>query len=177
MKNIFKIILILLFLSIYASLSTSLLHTESFVLFISFALVLIVVLGNKNLQASVSKEDFKFEETVRFLILLKNWNRALIRLVDIKMYHFLMLVIELNKYQISWLNNNISKVQRSQYLALKKIVNKRLAILSARKKANVFSYNTIKYLPLSMDFVATDLPRSDFEKFMDQSVSEEEIAE
>lgn len=165
-KTTFKIILVILFLAVYAALSTSLLHTESFVLFISFSLVLLVVLGNKDLQAKVSKEEFKFEETVRFLVLLKNWNRALIRLVDIKMYHFLVLVVELSKYQINWLNNNMSKVQHSQYLSLKKSVSKRLSVLSARKKANVFSYETIKYLPLSTDFVDTDLPVSDYEKLI-----------
>lgn len=154
-NKVFYIILFILFMSVYAFSSVSLLLNESFVLFIAFSMVLLLLLGNKNMKVGVSKEEFKFEETVRFLILLKNWNRALIRLVDIKMYHYLMLVDALHKYQVSWLSSNINKVQNSQYLDMKRDVLKRLNILSSRKKSNVFSYNTIQYLPLGSHFVTS----------------------
>lgn len=120
-------LIILLFIATYFISSVSVLFTESSVLFISFFLVFILVIGNVNLKLGVSKEEFRYEETVRFLILMKNWNRALIRLTDIKIYNFLLLAQALQQYEGNWLRRVLPAYTRYERAQARKYIRLHIA--------------------------------------------------
>src|SRR4051812_41881657 len=108
----FYIFLIILFLSTYFFQFISLLYTESFILGIAFFTIFFWVLSQTSLKINYHKEDFKWNETMMFYIIIKNWNRALIRDINIKIFNYLILAIEIQKYEIMWVKRNINKLER-----------------------------------------------------------------
>lgn len=136
--------LTLIFLSSYLLNYTSVLYTESFILFLAFSTVFIYVLQNISYKISYSKDDFKWNEMILFYIALKNWNRALIRDRSVKILNYLVLVLQIKKYEIIWLKKNINKLENRDLMYLHSIVLKRLNILKQYKKLNIYS-NPINY--------------------------------
>jgi hypothetical protein len=123
----------------------SLLYTESFILFLAFFTVFIYISQNKLYRMVYSKEDFKWNEMILFYISLKNWNRSLIRDRSVKIFNFLMLVIQIKKYEILWLKKNINKLEKRDIAFLHTVVLKRLNILKQYKKLNI-GINPINYI-------------------------------
>lgn len=124
--------------------STSLLYTESFILFIAFMTVFIYGLQNVSYKINYSKDDFKWNEMILFYISLKNWNRALIRDRSVKIFNYLILVLQIKKYEIIWLKKNINKLEQRDTIYLNSIVLKRLNILKQYRKSNIYT-NPINY--------------------------------
>jgi hypothetical protein len=130
----FKIIIVLIiFLSTYALSTISVLYTESFILFLSAMVIFIVIMCTSGFTFNYNKDDFKWNETIRFYLSLKNWHRAIIRDYNIKMVNFLLLSIQIQKYEIEWLKRNIEKITRRDYILLTNTTLKRLEILSYYK--------------------------------------------
>lgn len=147
--SIFSYLLILLFSASYLLSYTSLLYTESFILFLAFTTVFIYALQNVSYKISYSKDDFKWNEMILFYIALKNWNRALIRDRSVKIFNYLVLVLQIKKYEIIWLKKNINKLEKRDTMYLHSIVLKRLNILKQYKKLNVYS-NPINYFTFTV---------------------------
>ena len=143
--NFFYILLVLLFASSYMLNIVSLLYTESFVLFLAFFTVFIYISQNSSYKMIYSKDDFKWNELILFYIALKNWNRSLIRDRSVKIFNFLMLVIQIKKYEILWLKKNINKLEKRDIAFLHSVVLKRLNILKQYKKLNI-GVNPINYI-------------------------------
>jgi hypothetical protein len=141
---ILLIIFSLIFASSYMLNYTSLLYTESFILFLAFATIFIYFSQNKSYKLNYSKDDFRWNELILFYIGLKNWNISLIRDRNVKILNFLTLVIQIKKYEILWLKKNIAKLENRDLIYLNSIVLKRLNILKQYKKLNV-STNPINY--------------------------------
>lgn len=142
-------LLVLIFSSSYLLSYTSLLYTESFILFLAFTTVFIYALQNVSYKINYSKDDFKWNEMILFYIALKNWNRALIRDRSVKMFNYLVLVLQIKKYEIIWLKKNIDKLEKRDAMYLHSIVLKRLNILKQYKKLNVSS-NPINYFTFTV---------------------------
>lgn len=147
--SIFTYILVLLFFSSYVLSYTSLLYTESFILFLSFTTVFIYALQNVSYKINYSKDDFKWNEMILFYIALKNWNRALMRDRSVKIFNYLVLVLQIKKYEIIWLNKNVNKLEKRDTAYLNSIVLKRLNILKQYKKSNIYT-NPINYFTFTV---------------------------
>jgi hypothetical protein len=146
---IFYTFLIILFLSSYMLNITSLLYTESFILFLAFFTIFFYIATNTSYQIKYSKEDFKWNETIRFYIVLKNWNRFLIRDRNVKIINYLKLVIQIKKYEILWLRKNIDKLEKRDAIYFKTLALLRLNILRQYRKSTIGS-NPINYFSLSI---------------------------
>jgi hypothetical protein len=141
----FYFVLFLLFASSYMLSTMSLLYTESFILFLAFFTVFIYILQESSYRIVYSKDDFKWNEIILFYISLKNWNRSLIRDRSVKIFNFLMLVIQIKKYEVLWLKKNINKLEKRDIAFLHAIVLKRLNILRQYKKLGI-GINPINYV-------------------------------
>lgn len=148
--HFFYILLILLFASSYMSSIFNLLYTESFILFLAFFTIFIYISQDKSYKMLYTKEDAKWNELILFYISLKNWNRSLIRDRSVKIFNFLILVIQIKKYEILWLKKNISKLEKRDIAFLHNIVLKRLNILKQYKKLNIGA-NPINYISSTLN--------------------------
>ena len=137
-------LLFILFIASYLLDITSLLYTESFILFLAFITIFIYGSQNISYKINYSKNDFKWNEMILFYISIKNWNRMLIRDRNVKILHFLILVLQIKKYEIIWLKKNINKLRQRDIIYFNTIVLKRLNILRQYKKLNISS-NPINY--------------------------------
>lgn len=131
MKNRY-ILLILLVLFTYTVNISSVLYTESFVLFLAFLCIFLTYIRYWN--PVYEKNDMKWNQTVLFFFVLKNWNRSLKRDTDIRIANFLLLVIQMQKYEIEWIKKNMNQIIKRDYSLLKQNTIRRLEILSFYKK-------------------------------------------
>jgi hypothetical protein len=145
----YYIILLILFLSSYMLNVLSLLYTESFVLFLAFFTTLFYVLNNTSYKIHYSKEDFKWNETIRFYIVLKNWHRFVIRDRSVKIFNYLVLLIQTKKYENLWLKRNIENVSKRDLIYFHNVTLMRLNILRQYRKATM-GLNPINYFSLSI---------------------------
>jgi hypothetical protein len=127
----------------------SLLYTESFVLFLAFFTTLFYVLNNTSYKIHYSKEDFKWNETIRFYIVLKNWHRFVIRDRSVKIFNYLVLLIQTKKYENLWLKRNIENVSKRDLIYFHNVTLMRLNILRQYRKATM-GLNPINYFSLSI---------------------------
>lgn len=137
-------LLLILSLFTYFFNTYSLFQTESFILFLAFFIILILLLSNKNIKINYSKDHFKWYETILFYTHFKTWHRNLIRDKNIKINNYLLLIIEIQKYQIKWIKRNINKIKKRDINSIIKIILKRLEIFKDYKKQ--ISNKTIKVL-------------------------------
>lgn len=145
----FYLLIIILFLSSYMLNITSLLYTESFILFLAFFTIFFYIANNTSYQVKYSKEDFKWNETIRFYIVLKNWHRFLIRDRNVKIINYLKLIIQIKKYETLWLKKNIDKLEKRDAIYFKNLALLRLNILRQYRKSTIGS-NPINYFSLSI---------------------------
>jgi hypothetical protein len=145
----FYILLIVLFFSSYMLNVTSLLYTESFILFLAFFTIFFYILNNTSYKVQYSKEDFKWNETIRFYIVLKNWHRFMIRDRSVKIINYLRLVIQIKKYESLWLKRNIDKLNKRDAIYFQNLALLRLNILRQYRKSTLGS-NPINYFSLSV---------------------------
>lgn len=126
------ILILLIVLFTYFVSITSLLQTESFILFLAFLCILIMYF--RYWGSTHKKSDVKWNNTMLFYFVLKNWNRSLKRDTDMRIAHFLLLSLEMQKYEIEWIKRNMDKITRRDYILLKKTTLRRLEILAFYKK-------------------------------------------
>ncbi|MFN4151784.1 MAG: hypothetical protein ACK4IX_12650 [Candidatus Sericytochromatia bacterium] len=126
------ILVILLILFTYLVNITSVLYTESFILFLAFLCILLTYLTYWN--PSYKKNDAKWNNTMLFYFILKNWNRSLKRDTDIRIAHFLLLSLQMQKYEIRWMKRNMDKIVKRDYILIKHSTLRRLEILVFFKK-------------------------------------------
>ncbi len=126
------ILVLLLVLFTYMVNISSVLYTESFVLFLAFLCIFLTYVRYWN--PVYEKNDIKWNQTVLFFFVLKNWNRSLKRDTDIRIANFLLLVLQMQKYEIEWIKNNMNKIIKRDYSLLKQSTIRRLEILSFYKK-------------------------------------------
>jgi hypothetical protein len=146
--NLIFFFLFFIFTSTYTLSYISVLYTESFVLFLSFFTIFIYAINNTSYKITYTKDDFKWNEIILFYISLKNWNRYIIRDRSVKIFNFLDLVIQIKKYQILWLNKNISKLENRDIFILVSKTSKRLDLLKRYRGARV-NLNPINYFTFS----------------------------
>lgn len=125
-------IIVLLVLFTYFINITSVLYTESFILFLAFLCILIMYL--KYWNPVLNKNDAKWNNTMLFYFILKNWNRSLRRDTDIRIAYFLLLSLQIQKYEIEWVRRNLDKIVKRDYILLKQSTIRRLEILALYKK-------------------------------------------
>lgn len=145
----YYIILLILFLSSYMLDVVSLLYTESFVLFLAFFTTFFYVLNNISYKIHYSKEDFKWNETIRFYIVLKNWHRFVVRDRSVKIFNYLVLLVQTKKYENLWLKRNIEKVIKRDKIYFQNVTIMRLNILRQYRKSAT-GLNPINYFSLSI---------------------------
>lgn len=133
--NIIYYILFFFFTSTYILSYISVLYTESFVLFLSFFTIFIYAINNTSYKVTYTKDDFRWNEIILFYISLKNWNRYIIRDRSVKIFNFLNLAVQITKYQILWLNKNISKLENRDNIIFVSDTVKRLDILRRYRDA------------------------------------------
>jgi len=126
------IIIILLVLFSYFINMSSVLYTESFILFLAFLCILTMYL--KYWYPTLSKNDAKWNNTMLFYFILKNWNRSLKRDTDIRIANFILLSLQMQKYEIEWIQRNMDKIKKRDYIILKQSTIRRLEILAFYKK-------------------------------------------
>lgn len=141
-------LLFILFISSYIFNITSLLYTESFILFLAFFTIFSYFLRNTDVEINYSKDDFKWNETILFYITLKNWHRSLIRDTNVKIFNYLMLSIQIKKYEILWLKKNISKLEKRDAIYFNLLILNRLNLLRQYRKTTITS-NPINYFSLT----------------------------
>jgi hypothetical protein len=128
-------ILIVLFIFTYLLSITSVLYTESFILFLASLTIFIFFMSKKRgLVFEYKKNDFRWNETIIFFFVLKTWNRSLIRDNNIKIANFLLLSLQMQKYEIEWMKRNIEKIEKRDYILLRITTLRRLEILASYKK-------------------------------------------
>ena len=143
MKLITYILLLISLLS-YGMCYINILHTESFILFLSFFTIFIYAVTNVSYKVKYSKENIKWNEVILFYTALKNWNRYIIRDRSVKILNFLNLAIAIKKYEIMWLKKNINKLEQRDIMYLNTIALKRLDVLKSYKKLSTRS-NPLNY--------------------------------
>lgn len=141
-------LIIVLFFVTYAVTITSVLYTESFVLFLAGLCIFIMYLNYVNV--SFKKNDAKWNEIILFYSIFKNWNRALRRDTHIRMAHFVDLTLQMQKYELEWIKRNLNRIVKRDYYELEKTTLKRLEILSVYNKQMKFQTKTngLRTLPL-----------------------------
>lgn len=127
-----NILIFILFLFTYLVNTTSVLYTESFVLFLAFLCIFLTYVRYQN--PVYNKNDAKWNQTVLFYFVLKNWNRSLKRDVDIRVANFLLLTLQMQKYEIEWIKKNMNQIIKRDYILLKQSTIRRLEILAFYKK-------------------------------------------
>ena len=127
-----NILIFILFLFTYLVNTTSVLYTETFVLFLAFLCILLTYVRYQN--PVYNKNDMKWNQTVLFYFVLKNWNRSLKRDVDIRIANFLLLTLQMQKYEIEWIKKNMNQIIKRDYILLKQSTIRRLEILAFYKK-------------------------------------------
>jgi hypothetical protein len=150
-------IYILFFLVTYLLSITSVLYTETFILLLSVSLLFIWWLCEAGLRFEYQDEDVKWNETILFYIILKNWHRSIMRDTDIRMIHFLLLFIQLQKYEIELMKRNIKKINKRDNSIIQSITLRRLEILASYKniiKAET-SISGLRRLPLTVLYSST----------------------
>ncbi len=131
MKTRYILVLLLVIFTYMVNIS-SVLYTESFVLFLAFLCIFLTYIRYWN--PVYEKNDIKWNQTVLFFFILKNWNRSLKRDTDIRIANFLLLVLQMQKYEIEWIKNNMNRIIKRDYSLLKQSTIRRLEILSFYKK-------------------------------------------
>jgi hypothetical protein len=130
----FYFVFFIIFLVTFCIDIISVLYTESFILFLAFFVIFAMVIQNTKFNITHSKEDIKWNELIRFYISLKNWNRSLIRDRSVRIYNFVNLFIQIKKYELIWINRNLSKLSKYEVEKLNKLALNRLYILSEYEK-------------------------------------------
>jgi hypothetical protein len=151
MKNII-LFFIILFSTTYLISTSSVLYTESFILFIAAMVIFLLIISTKEFTFNYNKDDFKWNETILFYIILKNWHRSLIRDNNIKIANFLLLSIQIQKYEIEWLKKNLNKITKRDYILLTQTTLRRLEILSYYKnlmksESKIFGLRRLSIVP------------------------------
>lgn len=141
-------LILIIFLVTYMVTLTSVLYTESFVLFLAGLCIFITYINFFN--ASYKKNDAKWNEIILFYSIFKNWNRALRRDTHIRMAHFISLTLQMQKYELEWTKKNINKIIQRDYNILENITIKRLEILSVYNKQMKFQTKTNGLRALSL---------------------------
>jgi len=131
MKTRYILIFLLVLFTYFVNIS-SVLYTETFVLFLAFLCIFLTYVTYWN--PTYNKEDTKWNQTVLFYFVLKNWNRSLKRDTDIRIANFLLLALQMQKYEIEWIKRNMDKIIKRDYILLKQSTIRRLEILSFYKK-------------------------------------------
>lgn len=132
MMKIRYILILLLVLFTYFINITSVLQTESIILFLAF--LFIFSMYTIYITPTYRNHDAKWNNTVLFYFILKNWNRSLKRDTDIRIANFLLLALQMQKYEIEWIKRNMDKIVRRDYILLKQSTIRRLEILAFYKK-------------------------------------------
>ncbi len=145
---------IVIFLFTYLLSVTSVLYTESFILFMaSFVIFIRLISKNSGLVWKYKKTDFKWNELIIFYLVFKTWHRCMMRDVDIKVINFLLLSLQMQKYEIEWIKRNIDKINNRDYITLKETALRRLEILASYKKImkSEISVSGLRRLPIAID--------------------------
>jgi hypothetical protein len=143
----FYLLIILVFISSYMLNIISFFYTESFILFLAFFTIFFFFINNINYTIQYSKEDFKWNETIRFYIVLKNWHRFMIRDKNVKTINYLKLVIQIKKFEGLWLKKNVEKIGKRDIVYFKSLALLRLNILKQARKSTLI-LNPINYFSL-----------------------------
>lgn len=126
---------IIIFLFTYLLSITSLLYTESFILFLACLAIFVQLVSAKHgLVWEYKKTNFKWNELIIFYLVFKTWHRCMIRDANIKVINFLLLSLQMQKYEIEWMKRNIEKINNRDYITLKATALRRLEILASYKK-------------------------------------------
>jgi hypothetical protein len=126
---------IVIFLFTYLLSVTSVLYTESFILFLAGFIIFVRLISEKHgVVWNYKKTDFKWNELIIFYLVFKTWHRCIMRDANIKIINFLLLSLQMQKYEVEWMKKNINKINNRDYIALKATSLRRLEILSGYKK-------------------------------------------
>lgn len=129
------IIFSLIFLFTYLLSIMSVLYTESFILFLAcLCIVIRLFISKKGLFFDYKKDDTRWNETILFYLVFKNWNRSLMRDNNIRIANFLLLSLQMQKYEIEWIKKNLNNIVRRDHILLKQTTLRRLEILVFYKK-------------------------------------------
>ena len=144
-------LILITFLVTYMVTLTSVLYTESFILFLAVLCIFIVYINSST--ATYKKNDIKWNEIILFYSIFKNWNRALRRDAHIRMAHFVSLSLQIQKYELEWVKRNLNKVVEREYSEIEKVTLHRLEVLSAFNKQmkHQTKTNGLRFLPFSED--------------------------
>jgi hypothetical protein len=128
---------------------SSVLYTESFILFLAGLSIFIIYINFFN--TTYKKNDVKWNEIVLFYSIFKNWNKALRRDTHIRMAHFISLSLQMQKYELEWVKKNLNNIIQRDYYDLEKTTLRRLEILSIYNKQMKFQTKTngLRTLPIS----------------------------
>jgi hypothetical protein len=151
--NMKHYIYITFFLATYLLSTMSVLYTETFVLFIAVLFIILLWLFTNGIKFEFQDDDFRWNETILFYTILKNWHRSIMRDADIRIVHFLLLFIQIQKYEIDWMKKNIDKINKRDYQLIQAIALRRLEMLALYK--NIIKTETsifgVRRLPLASD--------------------------
>jgi hypothetical protein len=155
--NIMKIkhyIYLIIFLATYLLSITSVLYTETLILLSAVAFIFILWITTHVIKFEIQEDDFKWNETILFYIILKNWHRSIMRDTDIRIVNFLLLFVQIQKYEIEWMKKNIEKVNKRDYMLIQG-----LEILASYK--NIIKTETsvfgLRRLPLTAEILSYDI--------------------
>jgi len=169
------IFLFILFLFTYLLSTISVLYTESFILFLAGMVIFILIICNSGFKFNYNKEDFKWNETILFYLIMKNWNRSLIRDNNIKMANFLLLSIQIQKYEIEWMKRNLEKIINKDYVVLTQITARRLEILASYKNImkSEAKISGLRQLPIVPEVIPYGKKKDNIEE--EESLYEKEL--
>jgi hypothetical protein len=145
---------IIIFLFTYLLSITSVLYTESFILFIASFVIFTRLISKKHgLVWNYKKTDFKWYELIIFFLVFKTWHRCMMRDIDIKVMNFLLLSLQMQKYEIEWMKKNMEKINNRDYIILKETALRRLEILASYKKImkSETSVSGLRRLPIAVN--------------------------
>jgi hypothetical protein len=147
--NLKLIFITILFTFTYLLSVTSVLYTESFVLFLAILFLFAIYLVFQ--ESTYTKDEMKWTQMVKYYISIQNWNK-LVRLDnERRMCHLLLLSLQIQKHEIEWVKKNISLINKRDYYQLQQISLRRLEVLSSFKKQMKLDNAVfgIRRLPLS----------------------------
>lgn len=96
-------------------------QTQSMIVFFGFFIFLLLI---KRIYGKITTgfssfyfQPVEWREAIRFFVILKNWNMFYIRMIDVKMYNFAMIVVFIKKSVLSFLEGQIRifKLKHIQY--------------------------------------------------------------
>ncbi len=153
MKGRYYFYLVVFLFTYFLSVS-SVLYTESFILFLACFVIFVKLISSKyGVEWKYKKTDFKWNELIIFYLVFKTWHRCMIRDANLKVINFLLLSLQMQKYEIEWMKRNLDKINNRDYIILKTTALRRLEILASYKKImkSETSVSGLRRLPLVLE--------------------------